>query len=249
MVVPDEGILITENGKNNSQQIFDFLFSQIKNGVLKPGDKLPTERTLSETLGVSRNSLREALKALSYIGLVSTRQGGGTYVTCHNADFLSSVLKYITVIDDNLIYEVLQVRGALESEAARLATENATNEEINKIEEIITKRENLTQSMEQNPEKYREELNELDSKFHMAISKASGNSVIFEFISAISDIFRIHQNKAAEWFQSPSKSNTFHRKIFNAMKNRNPELAKEIMFQHIESISTAIFSNTDKPKR
>lgn len=95
---------------------------------------------------------------------------------------------------------------------------NATLEEINVIEKIILNREHIVETSNGDFLSCRVRLNELDSEFHMAVSKASGNSVIYEFISAISDIFRIHQNKAAEKYTSPVISNTFHRKIFNAIK-------------------------------
>ena len=237
-----ELVAITKsNGEeSNSKLIFDHIFGMIRNGQLKPGDKLPTEREYAEKLNVSRNSLREALKALSFIGLVTTTQGGGTYINKYNAGFLGSVLKYITVIDNTLLTEIIQVRKALESEAAELAAKNAAQEDIKKLEELVLKREALVEESKGNFDLYRDNLNDLDSEFHLTISKASGNSVICEFISAISDIFRMHQNKAARKFQSPVIANSFHRKIYNAIKGRNPELAKEVMEAHIASIETVI---------
>ena len=69
--------------KNYSDQVFDYLFEEIKAGRMKPGDKLPNERDLSQALGVSRPSLREALRAMTQLGLVTTRHGGGTYINTY----------------------------------------------------------------------------------------------------------------------------------------------------------------------
>ncbi|MBR6084465.1 MAG: FadR family transcriptional regulator [Spirochaetales bacterium] len=226
---------------NCSQQIFEMLFDMLKKGSLKPGDKLPTERAMSESMGVSRNSVREALKAMSCIGLVTARQGGGTYVNEYDSGYLNSLLKYLTVVEDNnMLLEILQIRKALESEAAKLAALNATAEDINNIERLLYERENTTNDEALDADSKREVLNTLDMDFHMAIAKASGNGAICEFISAISNIFGIHQNRAAEGFRSPGISNTFHRKIFNAIRSRNPELAREVAYEHIASVEDAI---------
>lgn len=228
--------------KNYSDQIFDYLFEEIKAGRMKPGDKLPNERDLSAELGVSRPSLREALRAMIQLGLISSRQGGGNYINDFDDIYLRSVLKYMTVISDDLVMDLIHVRKPLEAEAASLAAINATEEDLELIDHYATEREELYRCNREALNEVRQELNRLDYLFHKSIAEASDNRVIAAFIAAIYSTFTAHQNKASERADLAETVSANHREIVNALKSRDPKKSWESMYRHIETVEQTLLS-------
>src|SRR5215213_7529656 len=103
----------------------------IVNGQLKPGDRLPREPDLAETLGLSRNSLREAVRALALINILDVRQGDGTYVTSLEPNLLLDALTFVVDFHrDDSVLDFLRVRRILEPAAAAMASMRATAEEV-----------------------------------------------------------------------------------------------------------------------
>ncbi|SFL97730.1 FadR/GntR family transcriptional regulator [Pelosinus propionicus] len=223
-----------------SQQIFDYLFNEIKDRKLIPGDKLPNERQLSETLGVSRPPLREALKSLSHLGLLTIKHGGGTYVNNYDDEFLSSILQYLMVINEELIYDLIQVRKVLEAEAAKLASLVASDKDLIEMDSILMERERIVSENKVFSNDIRDELNHLDYKFHVCIAKASNNKIVLAFIASIRNALAVHQNKSSVVNNMPELVNEYHRRIFNAIKGKNADLASSSMRDHIQAVENAI---------
>src|SRR6187455_689858 len=110
----------------------------IVSGQLGPGDRLPREADLAETLGLSRNSLREAVKALSLMNILDVRQGDGTYVTSLDPNLLLDALTFVVDFHrDDSVLEFLRVRRILEPAAAAMAAQRATQDEIHAMQRII----------------------------------------------------------------------------------------------------------------
>lgn len=224
--------------KSISDQVFDYLVDEIKGGRLKPGDKLDTERAMAEKLGVSRVSIREAVSSLNRMGVLVTKQGGGTYVNSKIPDMLSKAMDIYLVLDENLVLEFMEVRKLMESEAARLASENATPVDIKELREIHEKRKALTADKDAEPN--HDLLYEYDRQFHRAIAKATHNTVFGNFIDAICTTLRIQQREASKMVDMPVRSNEFHEKILNAITEGNGPLAMELMTQHLEEVCESI---------
>ncbi len=222
--------------KNYSQQIIDYFFTEIKEGRLNPGDKLKGERELCDILGVSRPPLREALKALSTIGVLTTRSSSGTYVNRYDEEYLSGVLRFATIFSDELLIDYLQLRKSLESEAAKLAAMNATEEDLTEIKRIIREREILSEIEGVTIEEIHKDLKRLDYLFHIAVAKASKNVVFAEFIKSIGRALSLHQDLSAHSLDDTKVTNKFHRQIYDAIETRQPELSAMIMYKHIETI-------------
>ncbi len=127
--------------KSVSDSIVDSIIEDIQNKKLSPGDKLPTEAEMAEEYGVSRISIREALRSLSAVGLVVTRHGEGSFINEYNPDMLASTLRSISLLDDTPVLEMLQLRKIMETEAARLCAENATKEELDMVQFYLKERE------------------------------------------------------------------------------------------------------------
>jgi DNA-binding FadR family transcriptional regulator len=222
--------------KNYSQQVFNYIFGQIDTGKLKSGDKLPNERELSENLGISRPSLREALKALSSIGLLSTRHGGGTYVNEFGTEYLDSMLRFLTVIDTDFIVDFVQMRKIIESESSRLAAYNATDEQLLKLTKIHERRSELYDNHLEDLEPYKIELQNLDLEFHTLIVIASNNVVFQSFLRAMHNIIKKHQVAVSAETSMISHSIFFHGKVLEAIKNKSGSEAAKAMYDHVEDI-------------
>lgn len=224
--------------KSISDQVFDYLVDEIKGGRLKPGDKLDTERALAEQLGVSRVSIREAVSSLNRMGVLVTKQGGGTYVNSKIPDILSKAMDIYMVLDENLVLEFMEVRKLMESEAARLASENATPVDLMELREIHEKRMALTKDQAAEPN--HDLLYEYDRQFHRAIAKATHNTVFSNFIDAICTTLRTQQREASKKADMPIRSNEFHEKILKAITEGDGQRAMELMTEHLDEVCESI---------
>lgn len=226
--------------KNISDQVYDYLVNEIKEGRLKPGEKLPTERALSEKLGVSRVPIREAIRSLSRMGVLTTRQGDGTFVNAKNPDVLSKAMDIYMQLDDKLVIEFMEVRKIMESEAARLASINATDEDIIKISEINEQRKRIVEASDGDFDYHK--LYEYDRQFHFAIAEATHNSVFMNFLDAIRTTLKIQQ----EGSSTPVKSNAYHQKIVEAIIARDPDGASKAMADHLNAVTESIMRTIGK---
>lgn len=156
-----------------STKIYEMIMEQIKdivkNGKLKSGDKLPSERDLCEKLEVSRASVREALRALQMLGLIESKHGEGNFI---NENFENSLLEPLSIVFlllGSKSGDVLELRKIIEPETAVLAAKNITNEQLTELKEIMD---------ELNDNFDTEICASLDKKFHYKIAQASGNNLI-----------------------------------------------------------------------
>ena len=233
--------------KSISNQIFDYIIDEIKFGNLKPGDKLPGERDLAESLGVSRVPLREAIRSLSLMGVLKTRHGEGTFVNHYTPDILAKAMNVYMLLDKHLALELMEVRKIMEAEAAKLASQNATRDDIKKIKEVIQEREEIING-EKITNKEQQLLYELDRKFHQIIAESTHNSVFTSFIKTIKITLKIQQQEASQSPEMPKKSNNAHKKILEAIIERDAEKASKVMYEHLEEVEEIIKINVKNEK-
>lgn len=187
------------------------------------GDKLPTEVELMEVLGVGRNTVREALRILMSRNIVTIRQGSGTFISDKNG--VADDPLGFSMIDDRrkLTEDLIQVRVMLEPPIAALAAQNATDEEIEELEEVLTEMENLIAQKKDYAEK--------DSQFHAQIANLSHNLVMTNLIPVITDGIRVFAGSVQKTeYQQTLLS---HRSIFEAIKGRRPVEAQQAMEFHL----------------
>ncbi|HZW83981.1 MAG TPA: FadR/GntR family transcriptional regulator, partial [Candidatus Deferrimicrobium sp.] len=166
-----------------TKKIYEEIVEQIRqlvsSGELEPGDRLMSERELSERLRVSRSSVREALCALELMGLIEVRPGEGTYIRKTNVDSIIGPMALILSMEKDIVIELLEVRKVLEVEAVGLAASRGSQEEIAIIREAV-------QEMEKDLGQVK--LGEAaDHKFHFAIANATHNSFLMRLMNTISD--------------------------------------------------------------
>ena len=168
-----------------AEEVLATLRSRILTGFYTPGAKLPPERELAKEMGVNRASLREALKKLEHLGLVSIRQGDGTRVTNYEKTAGIELISHLIPISPDLAPDIFEFRRVFGSQIARLAAERATDGHIAELRELAARA--------RQPELSAEEVFDADFAFYAALSSAAGNRVIGMLVNTVrksTDAFR-----------------------------------------------------------
>lgn len=220
-------------GERRDMAVTDAAIDKIKtmiiSGELTPGSRLPREPDLAAALGVSRNSLREAVKALSLVRVLDVRQGDGTYVTSLDAPLLLDALGFLLDFhQDDSVLDFLAVRRILEPATTAMATRHLTAEGIAELHQVIAA-DSLQTPVHT--------LTEHDLKFHSLIAAGSGNPVLAAMLESIS----LPTSRARIWrglTQEGAYSRTLqeHTEILRAIEDREPELAAARAMVHIAGV-------------
>ena len=201
----------------------------IVSGALRPGDRLPKESELAAELGLSRNSLREAVRALSLIRILDVRQGDGTYVTSLDPQLLLEALSFVVDFHrDDTVLEFLAVRRILEPAATAMAAARIGEGQLDALSSQLDK-------LGADPSV--EELVACDLEFHRGIALASGNSVLCSLLESLSG----PTTRARVWrglTQEDAVGRTLreHRAILSALRDRDAEAARSWATVHIASV-------------
>ncbi|HME91309.1 MAG TPA: FadR/GntR family transcriptional regulator [Myxococcaceae bacterium] len=204
----------------------------VTRGVLKPGDHLPSERELATKFGVSRSSIRDAIRTLEVIGIVESQQGKGTVVRDLSADSLVVPLSSALVHKRHLVAELLDVRNMIEPALAARAAANATKEEVAKLEEILRRQREKMRRGEQTIEE--------DSQFHYAIALASRNSVVLSVLDVLMDLMRESRARSLQLKGRRERSYEGHRRILNAIKRGDAAAAAAAAKKHLKGIEEVV---------
>lgn len=218
-------------------KVYEEVAKQIERLILaklKPGDKLPSERELAETLQVSRSSIRDAIRGLELMGLVEPRQGAGTIVREPASEASPNPFASALERRRELVGELLDFRKMLEPPLAARAASHATPEEISEMEEIL-------QRQEQKQIRGEAAIAE-DAEFHYNIALASGNSVVLKVLDILMDLLRDTRERSLQVEGRAQKSLAGHRRILAAIKRRDAEAAKSAMRRHIEDVEEIVLN-------
>lgn len=198
----------------------------IADGALRPGDRLPSEGELCETLGVSRGSLREAIRTLGALGVLETRHGSGSYVSeLRAADLIGSLSLTVGLLPMAGVLELTELRRVLEPHAAALAAARMDAETVDRLDALLGE-------IEQSDDF--EDHSRLDHEFHMTISKVAGNDALTSLIDVLrsrSRAYRIHDvHDAAEL---KLHSDAGHRAILRGLAAADPVAASAAASAHV----------------
>lgn len=165
---------------NNKEylEVINHIKNLLSTGQLHIGDKLPTERNLSETLGISRNTVRDAIRIMDSMGILKCKQGSGNYLSNDINKNISETLKFMLLLKEIRFEEINQLRRSIELEAFRLSIKNQTKENITDLKILLAK---IEACEKKDKPKY-------DSLFHEKILKMSGNTLMNSMMDALSDI-------------------------------------------------------------
>jgi len=216
-------------------KVYEEVAKQLERLILKklqPGDKLPAERELAEMFGVSRSSIRDAIRSLELVGLVEPRQGAGTVVREVSAESLVNPLTI--VLARQQISELLDFRKMLEPPLAARAATHASVEDITEMEEILRRQDDKLRR--------RELAIEEDSEFHYNVAMASDNSVVLKVLDVLMDLLRDTRERSLQVEGRPQKSLAGHRRILMAIKRRDPAGAEDAMRRHIQDVEKIVLN-------
>ena len=199
------------------------LLEMIQKEGFGPGDKLPTEAELVESLGVGRNTVREALRILMSRNIVTIRQGSGTFIS-EKKGVVDDPLGFSMMEDRRRLTEDrIQVRLMLEPQLAALAAQNAAEEDLQKLEQIKEELEDLIRQ--------RKHYSLKDSQFHEQIANCSHNQIMTNLVPVITEGVRMFAVSVQETEYEQTLSS--HRRIFEAIRDRRGEDAKMEMYFHL----------------
>lgn len=218
----------------------------ILRGILKPGERLPSERELSERLGVSRPSLREALADLQDSGLLTSRAGAGVFVGDVLGSAFSDTLVRLFANHDEAVFDYIAFRRDMEGLAAERAATLGTDTDLAVIDTIFKKME--TAHSKRNPT---EEAG-LDADFHLSIIEASHNVIMLHMMRSMYQLLRegVFYNRQIMFKQRTTRDQLLdqHRAINDALQARNAAAARRAVEAHLTFVETALFEQ-DKAER
>ena len=223
-----EAVKKTKLYEKVAQQIKEMM----RDGLLKPGDRLPPERELAESFQVSRSSLRDAIRVLQVMGLLAPRHGEGTIVCEVSAESLMNPLSSMLLHKRELVSELLDLRGMIEPPLAARAATRATPEEISRLGDILARQKAKVDRGELAVEE--------DSEFHYAIAEAAKNTVVLKVVDVFMDLLRESRARSLQVQGRLQKSFAGHQLIFRAIKRRNAAAAEIAMRRHIKEIERIV---------
>jgi len=218
-------------------KVYEEVAKQIERLILKklkPGDKLPSERELAETLRVSRSSIRDAIRGLELMGLVEPRQGAGTIVRETSVEALVNPFANALKRRKEMVSELLDFRRMLEPPLAARAATHASADEVSEMEEILQRQE---AKQGQGDAAVAE-----DAEFHYSIALASGNGVVLKVLDIVMDLLRETRERSLQVEGRPQKSLAGHQRILAAIKRHDAEAAKSAMRRHIEDVEEIVLN-------
>lgn len=210
----------------------------ILRGILRPGERLPSERDLAERMGVSRPSLRDAIGVLQDRGLLASKAGAGIYVGDVLGSAFSPALVTLMASHDEAVFDYLSFRRDMEGLAAERAARLGTDTDLKVIDSVFSKMEEASTSRRSDASA------DLDATFHMAIIEASHNVVMLHIMRSMFDLLRegVFYNRQAVFQQKAAKDSLLeqHRAINAALQNRDPEASRLAVEVHLDFVREAL---------
>jgi len=228
--------------KKISEEIVEQIIQHISQGQLKPGERIPSERDLATALGVSRPSVREAIMVLEALGLVESRQGGGTYVRSVADKALADPLSNLVERDPNLLHALAEVRMGLEGWSSYLAAKNATEEEIAELRALLEEMRRKVPTGGWGAD--------IDTRFHYTITAASHNTIQQHVLNTIHGLFKATIEVALfEFYRKEGYAELLlrqHEAIVDAIVRREPEEARLRMVEHLTIVEQKLSQLLDE---
>ncbi|QHS52198.1 FadR/GntR family transcriptional regulator [Edaphobacter sp. 12200R-103] len=210
-----------------SDDIVQQIITLISNGDLKAGQRLPSERDLCVKFAASRSSLREALRCLSIMGVLTARPGEGTSVAMDGTKFMDTVLQWRMSTEQHDIEDLMEVRMALEGVTASSAAKNAEGQDLKKLEDLVARMEESVGDARR--------FAALDLEFHLCLAKASNNKLALDLVAVIRGQLERGVAKVLQLPDAMPLSVEEHKQILQAVMNRDSEQARAAMQHHLQA--------------
>ncbi|GAA0441395.1 MULTISPECIES: FadR/GntR family transcriptional regulator [Virgibacillus] len=223
------------------EQVADSLIDMIKSGQLKPGDKLDSVEQLAKNFDVGRSAIREALSGLRSMGLVEMHQGEGTYVKTFDPKRFTLPVSTAFLMKQNDVKELYQVRKILEVGTAGFAASSYQEADLIQMQKALDVMRNA---------KGNDVLAEsADTDFHIAIAQATHMDLLINLMGSVSELMSETIREARRLLlYSEDRADALlaeHERIYQAIKNRQPDRARDYMYDHLEKVEKLLFKNLD----
>jgi GntR family transcriptional repressor for pyruvate dehydrogenase complex len=218
-----------------SESIIEQVRDLIASGRLSPGERLPAERDLAQRFSVGRSAVREAMRAMEFLGLIQARAGEGTFVTlppdksaAHDPVSASLLQEWSTQ------RKLFEVRRVIEPDLAALAARRATKDQVQRMRTILDEQEAEIRrggtSIKQ------------DSAFHYMLAEATGNEVLVRIVDSLMELLLKTRQETLQHAERRLKSLEQHRALLRAIETRDVKAAERQMQEHIQAIEELVFS-------
>ena len=212
----------------------------IGEGTLAPGQRLPAERDLAESFGVARSSLRQALKVLEIMGVISQRVGDGTYLNTGAAAILGEPMEFLILLDGITFHELMEARLIVEPELTARAAARAGEDDIRELRAVLAAMEAARDDHDR--------FIAQDLLFHHTIFRIAANRVCGLMFTVV------HQSLAklihlTSQVVPAEHTLSLHRRIFHAIRKRDPEEARRRMTEHLEDARGLLLRAAEKQVR
>jgi GntR family transcriptional repressor for pyruvate dehydrogenase complex len=232
------GKAVSERKKYLYNDVIEKIQEMILRGELNVGDRLPSERRLSEIFKVSRNCIRQAIQALAEKNIVESRRGDGTYLRAPDPSLIADSFAQAIQTQKEILKDIIEFRLLFEPQIAYLAAKNITRQELDRLKIIVCDQERKILKGEQD--------GHLDAEFHLGLAEASKNKIIQKLFMTLNDILN---ESRSEFLQSDAriKSSVIgHFKIIDALEEANPEAAFDAMKEHLCTVEELIFGENER---
>lgn len=218
--------------------VIEYIKALMSEGKVTFGGKLPSEREMMGTLGMGRNSIREALRTLEHMGVVESRQGQGNFLVNRMGQSLNSVFSMLLFMRESDDLEISQLRRGIEIEAFSLAVQNAGEEEKKRIESVL----------EEMKKKTVREAAVLDRRFHEAMIDASGNHLLKVMMEALAGLCEAEISHVLDGMEEEDWSELLklHEEIFWCLKHQELPRGIELLQRHYDQIIRNICQRQEK---
>jgi len=222
------------------EQIVEQVQALIEKGGLKHGDQLPAERELASIFKVSRHSVREAIRVLEQKRILKSRPGSGTFIILENESSVVESLANAILREKNTLSEIFQFRDLLEPQIAGLAARNAKTKDILALEDLLEKQQKELDNTRASKV--------LDEKFHLALARATGNSVLLQVVELFGNILLKSRHESSRSLHRNQLSVKGHKKILNAINDGDSKAAANLMAGHLQVIRDLVISSNPHKK-
>lgn len=224
-----------ETGERLYEQIIVKLQTLIANGQLRPGDRLPPERTLAATFRVSRNSVREAIRSLAEAGVLQSRRGDGTYVRDMPTSILVEQMARAMHDQRGRLRDILEFRKIVEPAIAELAALRMTPAILDRLKILVCDQDREILSGGDGAG--------LDTEFHATLSRATGNSVVRELVEALNTLVMDSRSEFLQTGPRKRRSVISHLRIIDALEKKDPDMARKAMRDHLDDVERTVFGD------
>jgi GntR family transcriptional repressor for pyruvate dehydrogenase complex len=221
------------------ENVIEYVKERIADGTYAPSQRLPSVSELAKEVGVGVSTAREGIRVLGNLGLVRVHQGQGMFVT-EDARLQKDPLETLALIEDSSLLSVLEVRRIFEPEAAALAAQRATNEQI----------QNIMKAADEQERQVRLSGDAIQSEFsfHRLLVDAAHNPVLFKMMHSIDDLLLDSRRRTLRIIVNQDHSVHYHHLISYAIQSRDPEQARVLMMQHILDVMNHVKRYLEMPE-